>query len=292
MLPFKANEKIEQRKKEKMKYKLLACDLDGTLLEKSGKISEEKLDSIAELCKRGIEFVVVTGRSYAELPQQVLSCENINYIIRSDGAVTIERKQNKVIRADYLDKKTVERSFEILRDYDVMTEVFIGGVPFVDGKKFSDEGIAYYGIDPAYVPIIKETRVPDSDIEKKALLSSEVELFNVFFKSEAQKEECRKRLEGEKSVYVTNSMGNNLEFTPIGVNKGIALCDLCQKLKIKKEEILAVGDSKNDISMFSFAALSFATANAMEQAKEKADFVICSNEENIIGNILKIIEEK
>lgn len=273
-----------------MKYKLLACDLDGTLLENDGGISREKFESIKALTKKGTEFVVVTGRSYAELPEQVLSCEDINYIIRSDGAVTITRKENKILRADYLDKETVCKSFEILSDYDVMIEVFIGGVPFVDGEKYSDEGIAYYGIDPIYIPIIKKTRVPVCSIEKMAVESDEVELFNVFFKDETEREQCRRRLESEKNVFVTNSMGNNLEFTPIGINKGVALCDLCKRLGIKKEEVLAVGDSKNDISMFSFARLSFATANAMDEAKQAADFVICSNEENIIANIIEIAD--
>ena len=68
-----------------MKYKLLACDLDGTLLDDNSNVSNENLTAIGELTKLGIEFILCTGRTFYEIPQVLRECEDIRYIIYSDG---------------------------------------------------------------------------------------------------------------------------------------------------------------------------------------------------------------
>ena len=69
-----------------MKYKLLACDLDGTLLDDDSNVSAENLNAIDEMVKLGVEFAICTGRTYDEIPKALLDNKSIRYIIYSDGS--------------------------------------------------------------------------------------------------------------------------------------------------------------------------------------------------------------
>ena len=80
-----------------MKYKLLACDLDGTLLDDNSNVSAENLNAIDEMVKLGVEFAICTGRTYDEIPKVLLDNKSIRYIIYSDGSVILDKNKKKNI---------------------------------------------------------------------------------------------------------------------------------------------------------------------------------------------------
>ena len=101
-----------------MKYKLLACDLDGTLLDDNSNVSAENLNAIDEMVKLGVEFAICTGRTYDEIPKVLLDNKSIRYIIYSDGSVILDKNKKKNIFEHYIDEITNKKLFELLSNYD------------------------------------------------------------------------------------------------------------------------------------------------------------------------------
>ncbi len=272
-----------------MKYKLLACDLDGTLLDDNSNVSNENLAAIGELTKLGIEFTLCTGRTFYEIPQVLRECEDIRYIIYSDGSVIFDKKQNKKIYANYIDNKTDKKLFNLLSSYDTMIEYYDDGHAKTDKSKLNALSYKYYNIDPNYVSVIEQTRIGFDDFEKAIDTFTHTEMLNIFFKEQNEREECFERLKELANLNSTTSMDNNIEIMLSSVSKGNALEILCDTLKIDEKDVIAVGDSCNDLSMFSFAGTSVASGSANEFVKNKADFVACSNNEPIVNHILNNI---
>lgn len=269
-----------------MKYKLLACDLDGTLLDDNSNVSKENLDAIGELTKLGIEFALCTGRTFYEIPQVLRDCENIRYIIYSDGSVIFDKKQNKNIYQNYIDNKTDKVLFNLLSSYDTMIEYYDDGNAKTDKSKLNASSYKYYNIDPNYVSVIEQTRIGFEDFEKAIDTFTHTEILNIFFKYQNEREECFNKLQEMPNLSSTTSMTNNIEIMLRNVSKGNALEILCDTLNIDKKDIIAVGDSGNDLSMFSIAGTAVASGSASNSVKDKADFVACSNNEPIVKHIL------
>ena len=82
-----------------MKFKLIACDLDGTLLRDDSTVSAENFSAINTLVKSAVEFVVCTGRTFYEIPKELLECDDIRYIIYSDGSAAYDKKEQKQLFA-------------------------------------------------------------------------------------------------------------------------------------------------------------------------------------------------
>lgn len=272
-----------------MKYKLLACDLDGTLLDDNSNVSNENLNAIGELTKLGIEFILCTGRTFYEIPQVLRECEDIRYIIYSDGSVIFDKKQNKNIYANYIDNKTDKKLFNLLSSYDTMIEYYDDGHAKTDKSKLNAISYKYYNIDHNYVSVIEQTRIGFDDFEKAIDTFNHTEMLNIFFKEQNEREECFERLKELANLNSTTSMDNNIEIILSNVSKGNALEILCNTLKIDKKDAIAVGDSCNDLSMFSIAGTSVASGSASKFVKDKADFVACSNNEPIVNHILNNI---
>ena len=110
-------------------------------------------------------------------------------------------------------------------------------------------------------------------------------MISIFFRHEEELQECYKALEAMGDVDITASTKGNLEIIRKGALKGAALIKLANKLSIPLSEVIAVGDSRNDLSMLNEAGLALATSNALDVLKEASDAVICSNNEHIAAHI-------
>lgn len=267
--------------------KLIACDLDGTLLNDSSAVSEENLDAIMKIAERGGTFAVVTGRTYREIPGELLECPAVKYIIFSDGAAALDNTNNEMLFTGYTGTDTVKEVYGLLDSYDTMTEIFNDGQPYADSSKLNDTSYEYYSISEVYRPVVKETRIGVKDMKNHLAEFNRAEIFNVFFKLPMQREDCARKLNGISGITFTTSMDNNLEIMSDKSGKGNALERLCRLKGFNSEDVIAVGDSCNDLTMFKYAQTSLAPDNACDDAKNAACRVICSNNENIAQFILE-----
>lgn len=273
---------VIQIKKPK-KRKIIATDLDGTLLASNTKITAENLNSINNLAKNGVNTVIVTGRTLYEIPEELLNCGNIEYYIYSNGAVICDKNKN-VIFSRLINRDDGKAVFDILNSFNTFIEFYSSGYPVTDSAKFNEESFAYYKIDPAFLPELRRSRVPVSDFyENSEKYLSDLEMFDVFFENQ---EERRRAFEIIKSRFpyleLTTSMDNNMEIMSRGFNKGNAIKTLCKTEKISIKSVVALGDSKNDLTMFKTVKNCFAVANACDELKKISKKIICTNDENVM----------
>lgn len=274
-----------------MKYKLIACDLDGTLLQDDSRVSRENLDAISKITQKGIIFALVTGRTLYEIPKELLQCSDIRYIVFSDGAVACDRKNDTELFSKYIDRKTALKLYNLLKPFSVMTEIYQDGHPVTEKRNLNNDSYEYYKVDEDYRSVIDQTRIGVENLESYIEGCDKIELFNIFFRDRSQRSEYAKLLENMDEIQLTTSMESNIEITSKSVLKGVALERLCDYLRISSENVICVGDSPNDFSMFDYSGLALSAGNACEEVKKHADKTVCTNNEHIAKYILKNILE-
>ena len=271
-----------------MSVKLIAVDMDGTLLDDSSSVSEENLKAIRRLSEKGILIVPVTGRTYNEIPAAVRNEECIKYFVYSNGSGVYERGKG-VLYASTIEKDTALGIYSLLASYETFIEVYSGGYPWADKNKLNEESFEYYKINPIFRKvIIRSRKKAESFAEMLENESLKTELFDAFFRDMQERAECLEKINQQyPEIEVVSSMGNNLEIMNRGTHKGTGLEKLCKMISLDIGQTLALGDSKNDIDMLEAAGISYAVSNACDEVKAIANGVICSNNEHII----KFVEE-
>lgn len=274
---------VIQIKRKPKTQKIIATDLDGTLLKSDTTVSSENLCAIKRLSKKGIKTVVLTGRTFYEIPYELRSCDEIEYFVYSNGA-GIQSSKKGIIYYNTFDRKTSCEIYEILDSYDTLIELYSNQFPYIDEEDYSDDSFKYYRIDESFLPEMKKSRKPIKNL--KGLLTDEsykIEMFDVFFRNDSEKEACRKLLlEKFNGIEITSSLSSNLEIIKKGTNKGSGLKKLCELAKYDLDDIIVIGDSKNDISAFNTAKTKYAVSNACDEIKTLAVKIICSNDEGIM----------
>ncbi len=262
---------------------IIASDLDGTLLKSDTDISEENLRSIERLAQKGAKIVLLTGRTLYEVPKELRACKGVEYIVFSNGAGIYHTKKG-MIKYRTIPNEEAYKIYRILSEYETFIEVYTGGAPFVDKTKFSDKAFEYYKIDKDFIPEMYKSRRICNSLDNLIFDPDyKTEMFDVFFKNQDERKACKKRLQDEfESIEITTSMTNNLEIMLKGINKGKALCELCEIAGYCIKDVTVVGDSKNDLTAFMTEARKYAVSNACAEIKALADKIICSNDENIM----------
>ena len=269
-----------------MAIKLAATDLDGTLISSSGEISPENFKAMEKAVKSGLYIVPTTGRSFYEMPESLRDKKTFTHCICSNGAVIFDRDGKEIWKSTFSHERTMEL-FNILSEYDTMIEVYTSGTPVTEKSKLSEESYTHYRVEKNYHDVLTATRKGVGDL--RAFLeetSVGAEMFNIFFSDSGEREEAFGRIGGLPYTELTTSMKSNMEILQSSVNKGSSLKRLCESLGIEKEEVLAMGDSRNDITLLSAAGIPLAVSNACRELKEKAKEIICSCDENALAYAL------
>ena len=271
----------------KRKYKIVASDLDGTLLNKEQTVSEENLCAISEIKRLGVEFVPTTGRSMNEVDPLLINCPDIRYIITSNGAVVFDKNIGKPILTRYISKDAVRLVLESVRPYNVFIVVHEGGKTYFDKNKYNTEFLNTCGIDAYFGHIISQHAEAVEDFESFLLSSNEMELIALFFEFDEAARYSKQIFEDSRRLCAVAPHTNYLEVYSSDAGKGKALIALADMLGIDIADVIAVGDSKNDSSMIEEAGLGLAVANACDALKELADQTICDNSEHIAKYVLE-----
>ena len=262
---------------------IIATDLDGTLISSDTSISNENLGAIKRLFEYGAHIVLVTGRTFYEILPQLTDCPYIDYFVYSNGAC-IYKQGSGLVFSNCMPAADAKKIYDILSSYETFIELYTNGKPLVDHAKFCDCGFERYKISKQFLPELKRSRIPVKNLDFAMLENAAyIEMFDVFFASMQERAECRKRIETEfPDFQITTSLDNNLEVMNSGVNKGTGIKKLCEKAGYKLDDIVAFGDSKNDITMFETVKNSYAVSNACNELKEISKGIACSNDENIM----------
>ena len=271
----------------KKRYKIVASDLDGTLLNKEQTVSEENHCAISELHRRGVEFVPTTGRAMNEIDPSLIASPDIRYIIASDGAIVFDKSVGKPILTRYVSRDAVRLVLESIRPYNVFVVVHEGGKTYFDKNKYNREFLSCCGIDEYFGYIISKHAEAVENFEDFLLASCEVEMLALFFERDDVVCSCKQRFEDSGMLFAAHSNVNYLEVYSSNAGKGNTLVAFADMLGVDVADVIAIGDSNNDSSLIAEAGLSLAVSNACGALREIADQIICSNSEHVAKYVLE-----
>lgn len=269
---------------EKMKYKIIASDLDGTLLNSRSEVGEKNFTAISSLRERGIYFVPATGRTYAEIPDEIKACADIRYFILSNGALVLDKLCDEKIHF-CINKSNTLRLYGIISRYDAHLTARHDGKSYAE--PLTEEGIEHHFIDENHVRVLKRYAIFPDDFSNVINTVEYLEVVSAYFHSNEERMMCKAEIEegGEIRAVLVGKYG--LEIFSAAAGKGAALLALCDKLGIKREEAIGVGDSGNDLSLIEAAGVGLAVKNATDTLIAAADRVICSNDDGVVAYILE-----
>ena len=270
-----------------MSYKLIAFDLDHTLLNKETLLSEENSRALSTLVARGVTVVPNSGRTFTEMPDFIRNHPAFRYLLHSDGAVIFDKATGKRY-CEYMQPPLLDEILGVLRSYETLITYRTGGVSYVKRECFNDDSLAYYQMGELYKRFLYETNRPCDDLDALMENETECEMMCVFFHDDRELEACRKRLAENESIIVASSAPHNIEIFSTRAGKGTALLRLADLLGIDHGETIAVGDSENDMDMVCKAGLGLAMKNGRTLLKNAADAVLdCTNDEHVAEYLLK-----
>jgi Cof subfamily protein (haloacid dehalogenase superfamily) len=254
--------------------KLIAFDLDGTLLNSEKAVTERTLAAIHKALSAGIHIVPATGRQFHDVPQPVKDIPS-PFIIANNGA-QIYKMPEKTLELSKCHEKSAALSLLYdLRNFRGMIFGAYDTVGVFDNKgKGFEEGIT------DRKRTANAWNYPLVDIESLIRDGKSFIKLVMIFEDQAERRRAFDVFLPRKDLYVTYFADNNIEIMPAGVNKGKALRFTAEKLGIDMKNVMALGDSDNDKDMILEAGLGIAMGNATEDLKAAADEITLSCEED------------
>lgn len=250
-------------------YKLVAIDLDGTLLNTDKEISERNKKAIASAIRKGIKVIVCSGRVYTGARLYAKQIGSVDPVIACNGAIITEHLDGEVLYSDNLNTEDCLKINDICRKHGVYYHVYAGDTMLTEKLGFTSK--KYYERNKA---LPEEDRVDievvDNMAEKLKSIPGKVLKFVIVSEDLQLLRTVRNDMKKIESVDLMSSNYDNFEVMNKGVSKGAALKRLSEILSISAAEMIAIGDNENDISMFEYAGLSIAMGNAESCAKEAA----------------------
>lgn len=260
-------------------YKLVALDLDGTLLDEDKKISNENFKAIQMARKKGVKVVLATGRPLNGITRYLKELNLLtddDYAVAFNGAVVQNTKTGKVISKNLLGLSDLKYLYDLSKKLSV--NIHISTLTSCITPKVNEYSELECRINNIPMEITDFNRIDDSTtivkimfIDKEPILSKVIEKL-------------------PKEVYdkytVVRSAPFFLEFINKKVNKGFGVELLAKNLGIKQEEVICMGDAGNDIHMVEYAGLGVAMGNAFPELKEIANYVTKTNEEHGVAHVI------
>lgn len=258
------------------KFKVIAFDLDGTLLNKESDLSSYTKQVLALLYEKGVTLVVASGRSFQSLPEVIFELPYFSYAITNNGAEIYQLKDKKKIYQISMKPDVVDKIIAIFVDMPVVLELYSDGVAFVEEKLYQQPEL--FGITGKRKKYFLSTRklVKNPQVFVK---NHNIEGIGILFKEDNLKEKIWLDLKRDfSSIAITSSIKRLLEISDYAVDKGSALVYLLDHLGFSQMEAMAFGNAYNDITMLERVGKSVAVANACEELKKIADVITRNND--------------
>jgi len=270
-----------------LSVKLIALDMDGTLLNEHGVLAEESKAALMKAMEQGVHVVIATGRVFSALPQDVITVPGIEYAITSNGANIIRLKDNETIYSNLIDGSKLDEIMDILEDETIMKEVFYDHQVYA--QKSCLEHLEDYGIRTEKSQrYTLTTRQPVEDTLALILENRDkLENINLLFGNEERRQQVWKRLDAVEGITACSSMPYNLEIGGATTSKAAALDALGEILGETKEQIMACGDSSNDAAMLRHAGISVAMGNAEDEVKAESLMVTKTNKDHGVAYAIR-----
>ncbi len=271
--------------------RLIACDLDGTLLNSKKEMSQALCETLEALMEQGIWFVPVTGRCLQAVPKQVLSLSHLRYVVTSNGAAADDWKAHQRLFTCALPKAQVSQLLSTYFSLPILTEVFLDGHAYIDQAAW--DKLDQFGLSETSFHYVRRTRQPVTHLPSFVFdHAEELENINLVFSDLLLRRSVFSQLAQNPAIAVTSSSSANLEITHPNATKGHALQTLCQALHLSPQDVVAFGDSPNDADMLRFTPHSYAMAGGSAEILQMAAHITSSCDEEGVLQVLRKIFHK
>lgn len=270
-----------------MNIKLIATDVDGTLVADDHlTIPPINIKSLKMAKDRNINIVISTGRPYSLTDIETAKLGCVDYLVLSNGAVVVDAKTKSVIYDCYLPLETLEKIIPVFEKYPVVYEIYADCKGYINQYTYEH----YFEIEALPQIFLKEyrNRMIICDNPYELMHTKPVEKLNVDYIPEEYIEAVMNELKDIPDLVFSAGFKGNMEIAAKGADKGSGLAWLADKLGIDSDEVMAFGDSGNDVTMLMFAGHSYAMNNGNEKAKNAARYVTkLSNSDGGVGDTIR-----
>ena len=271
-----------------MDYKLICIDMDGTLLSNKHEIPEFNKEMIKKATQKGVKIAITTGRLFASARKYSEIIGVKTAIIAANGAYIREPNSEEVIYESVLSKEQFDKIVNVIKKYDFT--VYMNTADTVISEDVIDETHAYKlvnnELDDAWkIKFVEGKKFEDVYEEYKNDILKAIFIYDGEDKRELMK--AKAELAQFEDLEVVSSWANNFEVMAGGTSKGHSVARLAEMMGIKREEVICIGDSENDLSMIEYAGLSVAMGNAIDIVKEKADYITDTNTNAGVGKMIE-----
>ena len=261
---------------------LVAVDMDGTLLHNDKSISDYTINVLRKIVEKGILLVPASGRPLNGMKAAVLNnVKGIKYAICSNGALLMDVQKEKSISKTGIPTEKALQALAYLEQFPAAVYVH------TDKGTFRAEGWEKTGLSEKY-PYIRFSEGTVKNLGEFLRTSGvNVMKMGAYILTDELAQKLLEKGSPIPGIAFLRSGDGIIELNSINASKGNALCILCEKLGIQLENVLAIGDNENDISMLQAAGISAAMRNAEDDVKQAAKFVAGNNEEDGAAHFLE-----
>ena len=263
-----------------MKYKLIAADMDGTLVNDKSELTERTKEAIIKAVDAGVIFVVATGRAFSNVQiVNDLFDKDMPFIV-FNGSAAYMGKSEKLLFERFLDFDLALEAFNIGQEKDMAQIIWTN--PHLWGNRICEETLKY-------ASFYKDSKM--SIVTDLAMIKDEVRgVSKVLWIDDPAKikelaAEMRAHFAGR--LKCVSSMPHFLEFISNDAGKGVALAEIGRLLGIDKSEMIAIGDGQNDACMLKYAGFGVAVENAPDEVKAVCDYITLSNNNDGVANVIE-----
>ncbi len=291
-------------------YKFVAIDLDGTMLNSYGIVTENTKNVIKKVLNKGIEVIIASGRPIDSIKTIAKEIESTKYFIAGNGALIYDIQNDKIIYEKFMSKEKVLEIIKICEENSISYNLYTETTIIAKALKYN---VLYYHKENLKKEENKRTNITIVDdihkyvenLENPRFLKITVCDENKFvFQSIIKKLRKVSNIEVLDVLHMSRKMiKQGTEDIPIeyyyteislkDVDKWNAIAFLMEKMNLKKEEVVAIGDNMNDKIMIENAGLGVAMGGSTPNIINIADYVTTSNNDEGVANVLeKIIKEE
>jgi Cof subfamily protein (haloacid dehalogenase superfamily) len=269
-----------------MKYKLIAMDMDGTLLNDRKEVSERSQKALKKASELGVKLVVCTGRIFVSARYYARMVGTKAPVIASNGAYIREKDRNEIVYEKALDNEVVHDLVDLIKNYDLCPQLFTIDTIYTEklvyfSKNYSKWNESLAEEDRIKIEVVEDIKsIIDENsgkILKSVVMGDDADMIKTL------KREIKEKLE----VTAISSMDNNIEIMAPNISKGNAVKVLADYYGILPEEVICVGDNENDLSMIEYAGLGVAMGNATQELKLAADYITDTNEKDGVAKVIE-----
>ena len=266
--------------------KIIALDLDGTLLDSEKRLSEVNRAALERAAEKGVLIVPTTGRFFGMMPPAVRDLPFVRYAITINGAQVYDRETDTALVRDEIPLEMALGVMELLDRHDVIYDCYRQNWGWMTAAL--QQKAADYATNEHYLKMVREFRRPVPELKqhlRETADQGDVQKIMLFATNRERSTaiDCLRKLSTELAarfpeIKVTASTWNNLELNIKSAHKGNALRHFAKCLGFGIENCMAFGDGMNDFTMVEAAGLGIAMANAEPEVKRVAKYVTLSND--------------